>query len=75
MMAATPEGESKDNEEAPLKPFQSTFIKFALDATVLRFGTFTFMVGPVPVVVGVGGQLNGMATVDRDIQASVSAKK
>ena len=47
MMAATPEGESKDNEEAPLKPFQSTFIKFALDATVLRFGTFTLKSGRI----------------------------
>lgn len=38
----------------------------------VRFGSFTFMVGPVPIVVGVDGQLNGMAVVDRDISASVS---
>ena len=38
----------------------------------LDVGTFTFFVGPVPVVVSVAAQLNGMASVDRDVIATVS---
>jgi uridine monophosphate synthetase len=40
------EGEKKDNT-IELKPFQTKFIQFALDATVLRFGEFTLKSGRV----------------------------
>jgi hypothetical protein len=38
----------------------------------VHIGTFTFNVGPVPVVISVGGMLNGMATIDHEIKASVA---
>lgn len=45
-MAGTAAGETKEGEEV-LKPFQTKFIQFALDATVLRFGEFTLKSGRI----------------------------
>ena len=44
LMATSAEAKSED-VTVTLKPFQTTFIQFALDATVLRFGEFTLKSG------------------------------